>query len=98
VEKWSNFISFSEKFPFKFISDTGLPGSGIIFPDPYPDLLKVSDPTGFGPTTLEQGRSNRNCKVDWSLKEAYGKTYYVALFIFNCFIVRKTTTPKMMNK
>jgi hypothetical protein len=29
-------ISFSEKFHYKFISETELPGSGIIFPDPYP--------------------------------------------------------------
>jgi hypothetical protein len=48
-----------------------------------------SDPD---PQHWNKGRSNRNCKVDWSLKEAYGMTYYVALFMFNCFIVRKNLT------
>jgi hypothetical protein len=31
LEKKSNFIGFSEKLHFKFISDPELPGSGIIF-------------------------------------------------------------------
>jgi hypothetical protein len=35
LRNYQIFISFSELFNFKFISDPEMPGSGKIFPDPY---------------------------------------------------------------
>jgi len=45
---------FSEQFYFKFISNSELPGSGMIFKIRIQILHKVSDPTVSGSTTLKK--------------------------------------------